>query len=441
MANMTIPTSQAELEELLADTSKVSALTNNGQMPEVIKAYAKTIDRKDPDIKAQVDAQVKSVLFDYLRDNGVKTNNHLQALPGSGGKKTSVFNAAAPGAKVEKEFDGVANYFQSIWHNAERTPELTNKLNTVRNATSSYDGASGGFLVPETIRSEILELALEDSVIRPRATVIPMASPRVLVPAVDVTSHVSSLYGGITAYWEAESTSLNDVNAAFERVTLDAHKLTAYTEVPNELLMDGVAFEAFIARAFPRAMAFYEDNAFLNGTGVGQPQGLYNSNAAAIVTKETNQTAATIVWENIIKMYSRMLPSSLNNAVWIVPPSAFPELATMALNVGVAGSAVWLTNGADKAPMTILGRPVIVTEKAKALGTQGDVTFADLSYYLVGDHQMMTATSSPHYKFQTDQTAFKVVSRVDGRVWVQSAVTPKNAGPALSPIVQLGARS
>lgn len=440
MANMTIPTSQAELEELLADTSKVSALTNSGQMPEVIKAYAKFVDRNDPDIKAQVDAQVKSVLFDYLRDNGVKNANHLQVLPGQG-KKTSVFNAAAPGAQVEKEFTGVANYFQSIWHNAERTPELVNKLNTVRNATSSYDGASGGFLVPETIRSEILELALEDSVIRPRATVIPMSSPRVLVPAVDVTSHVSSVYGGITAYWEAESTALNDVNPAFDRVTLDAHKLTAYTEVPNELLADGVAFEAFIARAFPRAMAFYEDNAFLNGTGVGQPQGLYNSSAAAIVTKETNQPAATIVWENIIKMYSRMLPSSLNNAVWIVPPSAFPELATMALNVGVAGSAVWLTNGADKAPMTILGRPVIVTEKAKALGTQGDVTFADLSYYLVGDRQMMTATSSPHFKFQTDQTAFKVISRVDGRVWVQSAVTPKNAGPALSPIVQLGARS
>lgn len=440
MAKMAIPTSQNELAELLADTSKVSELTNSGQLPEVIKAYAEATNKKDPDIKAQVDAQVKSVLFDYLRDNGVKSAGHLNVLPGQG-KSTSVFNAAAPGAQVEKEFSGVANYFQSIWHNAERTPELVNKLNTVRNATSSYDGASGGFLVPETIRSEILELALEDSVIRPRATVIPMSSPRVLVPAVDVTSHVSSVYGGITAYWEAESTALNDVNPAFGRTTLDAHKLTAYTEVPNELLADGVAFEAFISRAFPRAMAFYEDNAFLNGTGVGQPQGLYNSNASAIVTKETNQVASTIVWENIIKMYSRMLPSSLNNAVWIVPPSAFPELATMALNVGVAGSAVWLTDGTAKAPMTILGRPVIVTEKAKALGTQGDVTFADLSYYLVGDRQMMTATSSPHFKFQTDQTAFKVISRVDGRVWVQSAVTPKNAGPALSPIVQLGARS
>src|SRR3546814_2482286 len=44
-------------------------------------------------------------------------------------------------------------------------------------------------------------------------------------------------------------------------------------------------------------------------------------------------------------MYARMLPSSLERAVWIASPDTFVELATMALTVGTGGSAVWLTDG------------------------------------------------------------------------------------------------
>jgi hypothetical protein len=54
---------------------------------------------------------------------------------------------------------------------------------------------------------------------------------------------------------------------------------------------------------------------------------------------------------------------------------------------------------------------------------------------------MMTATSSPHYLFNQDKTAFKVLSRVDGRVWMNSAITPKNAGDTLSPVVTLAERA
>lgn len=440
MAKMTIPTSQNELEELLADPAKAGELVNNGQMSEAVKAYASAINRTDPDVKSQVDAQVKSVLFDYLRENNQKlTKDALNTRPGQG-KNATVFNAAAAGAKIENEFSGAADFFQTIHHNTERTPDVMAKLNRVRNALSSNDGASGGFLVPETLRSEILGLSLENGVVRPRATVIPMSTPRTLIPSVDSTSNVSSVFGGITAYWAEESGTLTASNPTFARTSLDAHKLTAYTECPNELLADGVAFEAFLQSAFPAALAFYEDDAFLNGTGVGQPEGLYNAAAGVTVTKESGQPNDTIVWENIVKMYARMLPGSLNSAVWLASPDTFPELATMALSVGTGGSAVWLNNGVAGPPMTILGRPVIFTEKAPKLGDAGDITFVDLKYYLIGDRQLMTATSSPHFKFQTDETAFKVISRVDGKLWLNSAITPKNAGPTLSPVVKLGAR-
>ena len=80
-------------------------------------------------------------------------------------------------------------------------------------------------------------------------------------------------------------------------------------------------------------------------------------------------------------MYARMLPTSLRNAVWIASIDTFPELATMALSVGTGGGPVWIgnmaggTGGADTPPMSILGRPVIFTEKTPALGTTGDLSF------------------------------------------------------------------
>jgi hypothetical protein len=52
----------------------------------------------------------------------------------------------------------------------------------------------------------------------------------------------------------------------------------------------------------------------------------------------------------------------------------------------------------------------------------------------------MSAMSSPHFKFQNDQTAYRIIERVDGRPWLQSPITPQNNGPTLSPFVQLAAR-
>jgi hypothetical protein len=36
-------------------------------------------------------------------------------------------------------------------------------------------------------------------------------------------------------------------------------------------------------------------------------------------------------------------------------------------------------------------------------------------------------------------TAFRVIERVDGRPWLQSAITPQNNGATLSPFVKLAA--
>lgn len=441
MTKINVPVNAAEIAEYLNEPTKVSELVKNGQLTEFMDAYKSASAKNDPEIAVQTREQMQSVLVDFLRESKEESvQNGLK--PGNGGKDTSVFNRAAAGSKVEHEFDGVANFFQETWHaNKDTSSDYKDKLNRLRNAFSSGDGASGGFLVPETMRSEILSLSLEEAVVRPRATVIPMSSGTLLVPSNDSTTNVGSTFGGITAYWTSEGDELVASNPTFSRTKLEANKLITLANIPNELLQDGVALEAFVAATFPRAVAFAEDDAFLNGNGAGQPQGIYNSPAGVVVAKESGQDADTVLWQNIVKMYSRMLPSSIGRAVWVVSPDTFPELATMALSVGTGGSAIWLTNGVQAPQLTILGRPVVISEKAPSLGNEGDIMFVDMSYYLIGDRQGMTMTNSAHNKFEFDVTSYRVIERVTGRVWLNSAITPANSGPTLSPIVKLAERA
>src|SRR3546814_16169240 len=91
---------------------------------------------------------------------------------------------------------------------------------------------------------------------------------------------------------------MTDVAATFGRMALEAWKLTAFANVPNELIQDSaVSFEAFIRSTFPQALAYFADVAFLTGNGAGQPLGILTSgNAARVsVAKESGQAADTIV--------------------------------------------------------------------------------------------------------------------------------------------------
>ncbi len=451
MTKVAIPSAPSELEELLNDKAKVGELLQNGQFGDVVKAYAANVREKDQELTEQIKAQVQIGLADMLKENqttrvpgtpGNKYADRPQAKT-QAAVKNGLYNEKAPGAALDDHYAGLADYFRTISPMAasfQDSEELGKRLTAARKVQNSYGSvvpADGGFLIPEQLRSDLLMIALEKAIIRPRATVIPMESLRTLIPAVDSTSNASSVFGGVVAYWTEESAALTESQATFARIALEAKKLTALAIAPNELVADSTAFNAFIQSAMPQALAYYEDVAFISGTGVGEPLGILNAPAKVTTTAESGQGAGTIVWENILKMYARMLPSSLGNAVWLVNQEVFPQLATMALSVGTGGAPVWLPDGTGAPTLTLLGRPVIVTEKMSALGTEGDIVFADLSYYLIGDRQAVQVAASSDYRFGNDQTAYRVIERVDGRPWLNTAITPRNGSSTLSPIVTL----
>jgi HK97 family phage major capsid protein len=457
--DIVLPETPAQLEEFLHNPKSVVNALQQGKLDDVLRKYASVFMAKELDVSKQVQEQVETTLQNWLREN--REEGMLPVNLGSSGSiadkllsgpdarshaRMGLFNPQAMGAQLDKEFAGpagAAEFFNTVWRERTRTLDTVGqgRVKRLRDAFSSDVPSEGGFLIPEQLRSELLSVSLESAVVRPRARVIPMDSLRVGFPMIDSTSNASSIYGGIVAYWTEEGGTMQDTTPTFGRVMLEAKKLTVYTQVPQELVADSiVSFQPFISQIFPEGLSWYEDIAYIKGNGVGQPLGALHASNPAIITQaaEPGQGANTIVWENIVAMYSRMLPSSLNRAVWVIAPNVLPELSTMALGVGTGGAPVWLVNGTGAAPMTLLGRPIIISEKAPAaLGTAGDINLVDFGFYLIGDRQAMSASVSEHYRFPQDEMAFKVVMRVDGRPWLQSPITPQYGGDTLSPFVQL----
>lgn len=445
MAKVTVPTAPDELEDFLSDPAKVKALMAEGKFGEFMQNYVGNVMEKDRDLKAQVKEQVQLGIAEFVKERGDKHGRvDLSNVSAKSAQPSPQFNnPKAPGAALNGLFPDFYSFLQAVWHKGNPTSEVQAKLQQIRDYQEKVP-SEGGFLVPEEFRSQLLMLQLSDAVVRPRATVIPMSAPRLNIPTVDETTRVGSVFGGVIVYRTAEGDELTESAASFASVKLDVTKQTALAHVSNELVRDWGAFAAFMDQTLPAAMAFSEDQDFLGGSGVGEPLGAINSGNTAIVTvaKETSQLATTIVWQNVIKMYARMLPTSVGRAVWVASPDTFVELATMALEVGTGGSAIWLTNGVQAPQLMLLGRPVIMTENAPAvLGTQGDLSFVDFGMYLIGDNQTVTVDSSPHVKFTSDKTTYRAIARNDGQPWLKSALTPANTSAPLSPYVQLATRA
>ncbi len=446
------PTTPREFEEYVGslDTpAKFQAAVRDGSFKDHIKAYADAgIEAKSKDmadIQAQVREEAQLVLAEMLGDKKAAKNGPTPFDAPRSYTYDKTYNKRAKGAGLDGKFSDIGEFAASVYHK-QQNPELLGKRQEILNYQERVP-SEGGFLVPEEFRAELLRLSLESSVVRPRARVIPMASKTLTFPKIDSTTNAGSVFGGIIVYRTEEGADLQATDASFGAVKLEATKQTALAVVTNELVRDAAGgFAMYLEELLPEAIAFYEDLDFLTGTGAGEPVGALSTANTAIVTvaKETSQVAATIVWQNVVKMFSRMLPSSLARAVWVVTPDALPEIYTQGLVVGTGGGPTMIGEGKGPLapPQTMLGLPIIVSEKAPAiLGAQGDISLVDFGSYLIGDRQQMEMTSSDHRYFESDKTAFKVVQRNDGRPWLDSAITPANGGPTLSPFVQLAVRS
>jgi HK97 family phage major capsid protein len=287
---------------------------------------------------------------------------------------------------------------------------------------------AGGYLVPDEFRPQLLEIPMEQGVVRPRAQVIPMGSDTLNIPAWNQETHAANFYGGVLAYWTGEGSAITASAAAFLNVALGVNELAALNYVSDKLMKASpMAVGQYLAKAFGNAIRFQEDEKFFTGDGNGCPTGFIGS---ACEIADARAGAGAISTADVISMFSQQLGS---NPVWVANKTTIPQL--FMLDDG-EDSNIWCPSAVPGIPGTLLGCPVIFTEHASALGTKGDLALCDFGYYLIGDLGTLAIDYSEHYRFANVQGAMRLVEYVDGKPWMASTYTP-HKGTALSPFVVL----
>ena len=310
--------------------------------------------------------------------------------------------------------------------------------------------SDGGFLVGTQETANLMKNTWDSGMILPRVNKITLTGNKnaLTMNGYNETSRAAgSRAGGIRGYWKAEAAQGTQGEPTFRKITLNLNKLMCLGYATDELLDDANALEAAIMGGFQDELNFKLQEAIINGSGAGQPLGIINSGCMVSVEKEAGQDANSIVFENVNKMWSRLLASSRPNAIWICNQDCEPELHKMSLAVGTGGSAVFMpTGGASAQPYnTLFGRPMVATEHNPILGDTGDLMLCDFSKYIAIDKGGFQGAVSMHLRFDYDEQVFKMTYRFDGQPMLGSAITPFSAGATtatdtLSHFVKLDAR-
>ena len=353
-------------------------------------------------------------------------------------------------------FQSSGEFFASVFHAHEMHDPRLLGLSGVQAASGGQREAApgaGGFMVPDQWAAQLLDTALENEIVRPRAQLWPMKSQTLKVPGMDDFVHTGgTLLGGVVAAWQNELDNLQLQNVKLRLIELQANKLALLINASNELLDDGVPdFSNMLDVKLRIAAGFFLDQAFLFGSGVGQPRGVINDPALITVPIVTGQTLAAnpFVYANATAMFARIHPFCRQNTVWVMTSDAIPWLLSMQLVVTENGSPSGTPVGGSATPvvsqdkdgrMTLLTRPIFFSEKCSALGTPGDILLCDFSQYLIGLRQDITLMRSWHAGFTNDSTWFRLTVRLDGQGSWKAPITPEN-GATQSWCVALAQRS
>ncbi len=313
-------------------------------------------------------------------------------------------------------------------------------------ALAESSGQTGGYTVPPEFYQQLMTIMAENTFVRPNAFVVPMGSATLQIPYLDITTvesyGVSPFFGGVQMYWTAEAQTRTETEPQFKQMELKAWELSGYSVSSNVLLQDSIiGLEKFLMQLFAQAIAWFEEYAFLQGSGVGKPQGMLNCNAAIPTGGNSGgtarETAGEVQFADIATMWSKLLPISWSKAIWTGSPSIIPQL--LQLKDG-ANRAIFISidQGITQRPTwSLLGRPFYPTEKVPALGTKGDLMLLDPSFYVIGDRMSIEIAASEHVNFLKNQMTWRVVERVDGQPWLDKPVTLQDMATQVSPFVVL----
>lgn len=248
---------------------------------------------------------------------------------------------------------------------------------------------SGGALVPQNMRNEVIELLRDRTIVRRLgARSIPLPNGNLSIPR---------LAGGSTAGYVGEGKDVKASGASFDDVKLSAKTLICMVPVSNQLIgRAGFAVEQLILSDIISGIATREDKAFLRDDGTNDtPKGM---------KKVTEENSRTLEWVgtdyslNAIDAYldDMMLKvmdgnSNMLSSGWGMSNRSYMKL--FGLRDG-NGNKVY----PEMAQGMLKGYPVLHTSAIPVnLGTGGkesEIYFADFSDVLIGEDGKMVVDFS-----------------------------------------------
>lgn len=286
--------------------------------------------------------------------------------------------------------------------------ESMNDLNQLAKSTGldSAVDAQGGYTVPDIFQADMIKLAREDSFALREATVIPMASDVMKVP-----SEVSL----VSAYWVATKTKPTESDPVFGQVTLTAKKLFGLTNpVGNELIADS-SFDivSLLTEQFAYAIGQEYDNQYLNGTG-DPVSGVLTAKAGYSVVLGTGKTNfSSVVAADFRAMIKKLSSKDAVNGKFVYSKDIQYLVDTL---VDTTGRFIYRAPGDPTGPGKLWGRNVIESSKgpldASSAASTAFGVFGDLKQFYIGVRKgSMSIDIDPYTNFDTDETAFRMITR------------------------------
>ena len=374
------------------------------------KAFLETHRRENGTLSAEDDAtyaKMEQEISDLGRE--ISRLERQEAMDAELSKPVNTPITTRPGAAKEETKTGRASdaYRKNFW-NAMRSKAPDRSItDSLQIGTDS----EGGYLIPDEFERNLLSGLEENNIFRTLANIIQTTSGDRKIPI--VASHGS-------AAWVDEEGAYSESDDAFAQITLGAYKLGTMMKVSDELLNDSVFdLENYLSGEFARRIGNAEEDAFINGDGVGKPTGILAAKGGADIGVTTSSGTAFTA-DDLINLYHSLLTPYRKKAVWLMNDSTVQFIRKLKDS---NGQYLWQPSLVAGTPNTILGCPVMVSRYMPEIGAGNKaVAFGDFSYFWIADRQGRSFMRLNELFAAHGQVGFRGSQRVDGKLILPEAI-------------------
>ena len=309
---------------------------------------------------------------------------------------TPIVNTPSKVDNIGEKTGRASNEYKNAMLNA-----LRSNFRQVSNVLQEGVDADGGYLVPDEYDTRLIQKLEENNIVRSLSTIIKTSGEH----KINIASTTPA------AAWIEEGGTLTFGDSKFDQKILDAHKLHVAVKVTEELLYDNAfGLENFLIDSFAKAIGNAEENAFLNGTGTGQPTGIFATTGGG-----TYITAKTKGADAIIELVYNLKRPYRKNASFIMNDKM---IATIRTYKDQNGAYMWQPSLVQGEPDRLLGFPVYTSQYAP----EDSIAFGDFSYYNIGDRGVRSFKQLTELFAGNGMIGYVAKERVDGKLVLPEAV-------------------